>query len=131
MRRIYKAEDMADHRYWGRLRSATAAQRLVDEIVSSRWWKNRSRIREVTLVYYEKGLGNALAFGRWIHLYGEDALTTGVLLHEMAHHLAGLHHGHDAVFARAYLELVRKWKSPRHAKRLQREFDAHRVEVAA
>jgi len=59
---------------------------------------------------------------RRINLAGTDALKRAVVLHELAHHMVGLRHFHNAAFAYAYLQLVARWLGPHRARQLKRWF---------
>jgi len=111
------------------LRTVAKCQALVDKVVGSRWWKSRSTVREVAVL-----TGQGARTARAAH-YARGpviklplwARTKPVILHELAHHLAGLDEKHGPVFAADYLALVQRWMGPKHIRRLSAAYKRNRV----
>ncbi len=121
----------------GALRTIRDCQAFVDRVVGSRWWRARQGDRGIGHVTVRDGRGRSrtacadyfVGTGRVIKLplWGR---TRPVILHELAHHLAGLEAKHGPDFARAYLDLVRRWIGRDAAARLRAEYRAGRVKVS-
>lgn len=90
-------------------------------------------------IRFVKGRGGGMAMNNWFdrdnwqHHYG-PVVSLGVwgrrrsvILHELAHHFAGLSHQHDWRFCEVYLDLVRHFLGQAAHDRLKAEFKARRV----
>lgn len=110
-------------------------QGLVDEIVASDWWAERQPVIRRVEVHASRHSGGRSNVRRTatgvvgvIYLC-EWARQRGIVLHELAHLLAGVGHRHGPAFARAYLELVERWDSDQAAHQLRQDFWRYNVEV--
>ena len=105
------------------LKSVADCQRYVDRIVGSDWWSSRSAIRRVPV---DDGRGRRGAWARWDGkiVLPRWARTESTILHELAHHLAGLDANHGPKWRAAYVALTRRFGQPGSAERLIAGFDA-------
>jgi len=55
--------------------------------------------------------------------------TKGIVCHELAHHVAGLNHGHDGRFVSAFIQLTRRFLGPTEADILRLAFLEARVKT--
>lgn len=88
--KLYAAEDRAtkaDRCWFG---SAEAAQLWLDKAIRRKWWRKRSDIRHVKLVYpYAGGMSGATKEGAVLTIcVRPESLNTSTLVHELAHGLA-------------------------------------------
>lgn len=152
--RVYRAEDKAAANHPATPLDGTlpAAQRYVDRIVASAWWRAtcpnvawpvvKVEVREgrqgggyclYRAARYRAGVKMTIRLGHG-HLHGCPAIADRwVILHELAHVLAvrGGHRGHGRDFARAYLALVRRWLGPDAAAALRAGYAAERMPYRA
>lgn len=149
--RVYRAEDKAAANAPAEPLDGTvkAAQRYVDRIVRSAWWKRTCPpysdalngtwpVVKVEVVEGRQGGGYCFYAVGWVDrprrgvkmtlrlgrgdLHGCPAIADPwVILHEMAHCLAvrAGHRGHGREFARCYLLAVGRWLGPEHARALR------------
>jgi putative metallohydrolase (TIGR04338 family) len=141
--KVYRAERLA---WWGaqdspylpddEFRTVAQCLALVDQITSSRWWKNRCRIGTVKVFdgrgtrfaraghfgYRSRGKnGWGINLPRW-------SRSKPVILHELAHIMTnGWHRGHGRHFCRNYLALVSRWMGKEAAAELRSAFKTCRV----
>lgn len=141
--KVYKAESVITEPVRNLL-TFPECQALVDKILASPWTAkkfdprtiDRLRKRRVKVTHWAGHGGMATVgvydtadgavFGPIIFL-SAWARQPAVVIHELAHHIAGLHHGHDYAFAAAELALVRRWMGADAGDRLAASFKAHRV----
>lgn len=88
--------------------SVADVQRYVDAIIESDWWTTRSSTSRIVV---KDGRRRRSACATW----GEIRMprwsrTPETILHELAHHLAGIaDHGHDGYWKAAYVALARRF----------------------
>ncbi len=70
--------------------------------------------------YWMRHHGQIITLGVW-------ARQPAVILHEIAHHYAGLSHSHDWAFCATFLDLVRHFMGKEAHDALKAQFKAHRV----
>jgi putative metallohydrolase (TIGR04338 family) len=121
-------------------RSLDDIQKFVDKIVASDWWKDRCDVEAVRVFLGRKDSGTAKSYPRFASWRGivqtvpfitippTWAATDIVVIHELAHTCAGLKERHGPVFARCYLDMLATFSSRSNALKLQKSFDAERVE---
>lgn len=104
-------------------RTVADCQRYVDAIVGSDWWTARCRR---TRIVVDDGRGRRYAWARWDGkiVLPRWARTEETILHELAHHLAGLDANHGPRYRGAHVALVRRFRGPEHARRLVASYDA-------
>ena len=122
--------------------SIEECQRLVDKIVGSAyvqrkygWRKGRQLPVYAThgggrayngSYHYDHWTGEVESRGRHIRL-GVWARQPFIVIHEVAHHLAGLGHGHDWRFAEIMLDLTRHFLGAEAGAQLKAAYKAGRV----
>ena len=122
--------------------SIEECQRLVDKIVGSAyvqrkygWRKGRPLPVHAThgggraysgSYHYDHWTGEVESRGRHIRL-GVWARQPFIVIHEVAHHLAGLGHGHDWRFAEVMLDLTRHFLGAEAGAQLKAAYKAGRV----
>jgi len=133
--KMYNAEGFL----WGEPVGTTVAevQAYVDKVANYEWFRRRWGTQRFH-VESQRGLGGHGGYGNvtvGLNLTGQNGHKPGaqrnVVLHEMAHTLAGSDGGnwHGPKFARAMLELVRFAIGPAEAKQLRERFKQYRVKV--
>lgn len=93
------------------MKTVAECQAYVDRITTSDWWTTRHRYWKVPV---KDGRGRRSACASWdgsisLPLW---ARTPSTILHELAHVLAGLSHGHDGTWKAAYHALARRFGPP-------------------
>lgn len=137
--RLYDAEDAIG--FEGFYTTVEAAQMVVDKILRTKWWRQRSRVRFVRVVYPAEGMSGAFPEDdtHWKIEFSPARLCEISLMHEMTHVLVGVtkgnspaHHerDHGPKYAGALLAVWRRFLSARLAKALQDEFDERKVKYA-
>lgn len=93
------------------LTSVQDCQRYTDRVIRSVWWQQRSNI---TTVQVRDGRGRRSACAS--NVRGQPVIklplwarTPSTILHELAHHLAGLREHHTATYKAAYYALVQRF----------------------
>ena len=109
-----------------------AMQAWFDWIVKTKWWKERSKIKHVKVIFPVVGKMSG-AFKEAPHLarieFGVFSLCQQTACHELAHVLAWPgddttpEEDHGPKFVAMYLQVVKRFMSAEEAKLLQREFD--------
>ena len=138
-RKVYAAERLVGRGY--SLASVEAARELVQQITSSRWWKNqvaRSNYLDQSLDYdYPQEVkvlgkrgrtstGNSMT--STIRLSLSKGLYEMVVLHELAHVVTPARYlGHGREFCRNYLKIVRHVRGQEMARSLRAAFRAEHV----
>ena len=117
-------------------------QALVDKVLASKYVQRKYSPQFHSLpVYPTHAGGRASAGGGWHYVRAHDdyewrgrhirlgvwARQPIVVLHEIAHHLAGLSHGHDWRFCQVMLDLVRHFMGREAHDALKASFKEHRV----
>lgn len=92
--------------------SIEIAQKYVDSIVKSPWFKKH--YRSVTYIKVKPGRGGGVAYWRSISLGVKARRCEGVIIHEIAHICAEADHSHAIAhhgeeFATTYLTLVKRF----------------------
>jgi hypothetical protein len=84
---------------------------VVHRVIDGGWWPGPS----VRVEAARRGAGSSATHGPVVRGVGESSVairiaaaqaTVATAAHELAHALAGVAHGHDAVFRRAYLDVI-------------------------
>ncbi len=90
-------------------RSFAEMDRLIVALAHDRWWSGPSvsvrPARAGTVSSVAVGSGDRVGSTVEIRL-ADGQYTVATAVHELAHALAGVAHGHDALFRRAYLDVV-------------------------
>jgi len=134
--RLYDAEDeIANETGW--YSSLAGAQFEVDRLIRGKWWRDRSPVVRVDLVYPERESGaERITDTHWRIDYSPRALCGINVAHELTHVLMGATAGarlddhdqdHSAHFAGAELEVVKRLIGRDTAQELRRQFDAFDV----
>lgn len=117
--------------------------RLIDRIVASGWWSGPAvRVEAARRGAASSGAHGTLTSGAaapvTIRIAGAQA-TPATAAHELAHALAGVAHGHDALFRSAYLDVIQvitnvdptDRRGDLHTRQLADAFDGAGLEVAS
>jgi hypothetical protein len=84
--------------------------RVIERLVSDRWWPGPPvRVEAARRGAASSGTHGPTAVGSSSPLtirLADTQATTATAAHELAHALAGVEHGHDALYRRAYLDVV-------------------------
>ena len=139
--RLYASERVFDNAPGVRhFRSMPEMEAFVAKVVGSEWWQENGGPREVKVFLGRRDSGKAKAYSRFSMWRGEMvmspfitippswAATDITLIHELAHTFVGNQHGHDQVYAKSYLDLLRMFAGSVAADKLQAAFDKQRVE---
>jgi hypothetical protein len=129
--RLYAAEDVLIGPVdW--YASLEAAQFDIDRFLRTKWWRDRSEVRFVTLRYPAKSTGaTKLDMSHWEISFRPKSLCDLNVAHEMTHILVGVSIGttpaaherdHNRVFAGAELEVLKRFVSAEVAEKLRAEF---------
>jgi hypothetical protein len=108
----------------------SAVERRVAGLTTGPWW--RSCGPAVAMATPRRGTRSSSAQHRTGHVaihVADEQLTVSTAAHELAHALAGVGHGHDAVFRAAYVDVVAVVAGAVHATALADAFLA--MDVAA
>jgi hypothetical protein len=117
-----------------------AIERVVRSVVDGDWWPGRVVVvkaarsnaqSSVTRCTVDDDSSAAVSIA-------EPQATVATAAHELAHALAGVEHGHNALFRRAHLDVVQamtnrsrvEGRGALHVTQLQRAYEAARLEVA-
>ena len=109
------ARSMTKKRNWGTMACATPVKIGVHFIGGTGWGR-----RAVA--------NNRWRTGRMINL-PEWGRTKAIVCHELAHHAAGLEHGHDGRFVSSFIQLTRRFIGPVEAEILKQAFLETRVKT--
>ncbi len=125
--KVYSAEGVLNQGQT--LRTVDECQLFVNKVVGSAYFKRHYRVRSIDVL---DGRGRSTACAGT--LYGLPMIklpiwsrTKPVILHEIAHHAAGLGHKHDWKFAAALLDLVRHFLGAEQASILKASYRKERV----
>jgi putative metallohydrolase (TIGR04338 family) len=130
--KVYAAENfLTSHNRTAQM-TLTECQVLVDKILDDPEVQRQYRVARALTVTVVPGRGGGKAIGGWgarsrISL-GCWARQPYVVIHEVAHHLTGLHAGHDYRFANTSMWLVHRFMSAELAEQLRRSYVAHGVQ---
>jgi hypothetical protein len=113
--------------------SLDGAQAHVNAFLKRKWWRDHSPVRFVTVVYPMKGMSGAVQVDEknWEIHFSYTAVCDLNIAHELAHILMGVVPGttpedhekdHDAYFAGAELEMVKRFCGLWVAERLREQF---------
>ncbi len=81
---------------------------LADRVVASAWWPGPTvRVRVARSDARSSSSRSGSAIDGVVVRVAAGQATPATVAHELAHALAGVQRGHDAVFRRAYLDVVR------------------------
>ena len=129
---LYEAEDeLIGPVSW--YSSVEGCQFDVDSFIKRKWWRDRSPVRKIDIVYPVRGTGAVrLSDTHWRIEFSPKAMADVNLAHELAHVLMGVTPGHSADdheqdhsahFAGAELAIVGRLISADVGRRLQRAFE--------
>jgi hypothetical protein len=108
----------------------SAVERRVADLTTGPWW--RSCGPSVAMATPRRGTRSSSAEHRTGHVtirLADEQLTVATAAHELAHALAGVGHGHDAVFRVAYVDVVAVLAGSAHTTALADGFVAMGVAV--
>lgn len=131
--RVYAAERGSELRVTkADAMSIAECQKMVDKICTSAYVLRNYPLRsgEPRKIYVEHGRGGGMATTTWngsvirLGVWGRQPV---VIIHEVAHHLAGLNHSHDWRFAEVLLDLTRHFLGAEAAAALKAQYKLQRV----
>jgi len=131
--RVYAAERASKlERHKSQAMSIAECQAYVDRVLSSAYVMRKypTRSGDPRRIHVEHGRGGGYATLGWngsiirLGVWGRQPV---VVLHEVAHHIAGLSHAHDWKFAAVFLDLVRHFMGAEAGDTLKAEYKAQRV----
>jgi putative metallohydrolase (TIGR04338 family) len=131
--RVYAAERASKlERHKSEAMSIAECQAYVDKVLRSAYVMRKypTRSGEPRRIHVEHGRGGGYATAGWngsIISLGVWARQPVVILHELAHHIAGLSHSHDWKFAGVFLDLVRHFMGAEAGDTLKAEYKEARV----
>lgn len=127
MQKIYDLEDS----YSSDNTTPEAMQAWIDWILRTKWWRDRSKIRHVRVVFpvVGKKSGAFREEATWARIeFGVFSLCRQTACHELAHILTWNEDGddeedHDDIFAGMYLSLCRRFISAKWGEKMEKDFD--------
>lgn len=137
--KVYGGEGPLIRSAYGTEASWEELQQFTNKVLQSKWVMKHWGVRTITLVKGGRGAraqSSRYRFDRSAETWkwspnpvvlGTTCRNKVVLLHELAHHFAGLHHGHDWKFASVYLDLVKHFLGADAHSILKSGFDAKKV----
>ena len=137
--RVYESEDaLIGPVSW--YASVQGAQFHVDAFLRSKWWRTRSKVTHVEILYPLKTTGAyRIDDTHWRIEFSPRALCDLNVAHELTHVLMGVTQGqtpddhdqdHSAHYAGAELEVVKHFLNADIARRLQDSFDENGAKYA-
>lgn len=120
-----------------------AIARLIGRLVADRWWPGPPvRVEAARRDAGSSGTHGPIAASKSVPMtirISRAQATIATAAHELAHALAGVEHGHDALYRRAYLDVVEvitnldptDRRADLHTRQLAQAFAAGGLEVAA
>lgn len=126
--RVYDAEGAAGHDPIGR-GSVPEVQAFVDRITRSAWWIKREGATTILVKDGRRRYATACANWDGSISVPRHMRDQGIVLHELAHQLAGLHEVHGPRFTAAFLALVRYVHGEERYKALRASFRSHHVKI--
>lgn len=124
---------------YGREASWEDLEKFANKVIASKWVSKHFGQPNVTLIKAGRGAHAQSSRYRYDRqtqqwkwtvrpiVLGTYCRNKVVLLHEFAHHFAGLHHGHDWKFASIYLDLVKHFLGAEAHSILKAGFAANKV----
>jgi len=127
MQKIYDLENA----YSSDNTTPEAMQAWIDWILRTKWWRDRSKIRHIRVVFpiVGKKSGAYREEATWARIeFGVFSLSRQTACHELSHILAWNEEGddeedHDDIFAGMYLSLCRRFISAEWSGKMETDFD--------
>lgn len=111
--------------------SIEECQQYVNKMLNSAYFKRKywkhSTLEIRVLEGRNGGRATRQGFGQSVIFLGVWARQEFVIIHEVAHHVAGLSHGHDWRFCEVELDLVRHFMGKEAHDKLKASFKEHKV----